>query len=1188
MKEIVNNKITYNNVLGVLTHFETFVNQGVRSTDSPTFANLSVTGNTVISGNLFVEGNTAVFNTNVSELQDNILLLNRSETSNGVSLKQAGLEIDRGLLENYRIVYDEIGGTVKIGLISNLKELVVRENTPLDKGIMTWNDSFGGIISTDNIQIPSLSFSSTQNSIDSSSGSLIVDGGIGIKKDIYVGGGIGGSDGVLNIKSNVILPENYKFFLNDTTASISSSSGNILLGANSINISTGVPLVFSGNKISTNSSGNLYLNLLDGVSIDNTRKIYLGSLDKSVSGNGNNIDINLPSTYNTKFLYDTGILFNNNGRIYDNNNLNIESLTNINLKVPVNSSINIPQNIPLNFGTNGNSITNKNNGIELSGDMTVTGNFNVLGESTIIQTQTLLVNDNLFIVNNNSTGNLSDAGLIVKRNDSLYAGVFFKETTDEFTFAYTSTQPSSSVTITDYASVRSKSLVLTSTENSTGIDTGTLIVKGGASITKTLYTDTLVTNNLQTSNISGNNVSAINQTVGNINITGEALFSNTSGNTVVVKGNATFENSINVNTLLANNSSISNLYTNNTSCENLNITNAIVSGDFNTNEINYLNNSGYIKKFNYTGWLSIGVLNDNTSTFIELQNSDSTLSVNVDINNGIPILKYNYNNSKQHDLYIYDNLKLYIYSYNNETTFVKINTNISSKLVITQEGNGTNPSSWNNTWVLLDSSFKPSNDNINAGDFNVNGKLKVNDSLPIFGNNPLISNNLGISLERFQTENDTGIGDVITDTSFYIDTLPSQTGVLASQVKLSNNANNNNDYYNGFWIKFGNQTRRIISYSGGNKIANIKSPWATNPVLGDTLYFYSKRFLSMQYNETGKSTVIGYTNDKNIIELSNLQIKDFVVNSINSTRINVTDTTNNSIISNGGMILSKDLNVIQRVIIGTTTTDTTSNLLLNNVDNKITLQGDTSTIQFTNTNSNFNIKNAGNTLSFGNNDLVINDTGNVRINGLLTLRSINTTEGTLKLSTDSEFIEIGSTTTVSSNIHFNRDTTSDGIITINNTTNSTSSSGSLTVKGGLSISKDAWINGDLYVSGNVLGFVSSPTLNLIATINCSISLYSNVNLIKISNVNELSFNVQVIPVLGSENTEFEFTLPGLVNNLTSRFDCISYASGYTDNSVIILQNILCFGKTGDTKAVVKFQSVSSAVHYIQVTCKYTI
>ena len=1209
MKEIVNNKIIYNNVLGILTHFETFVNQGVRSTDSPTFANLSVTGNTVISGNLFVEGNTAVFNTNVSELQDNILLINRKETSNGVSLNQAGLEIDRGLLENYRIVFDETHGNVRIGPISNLKDLTVRENIPLNNGIMTWDDTFTGIRSSNDIKTPSLLFSSTKNSLDSSSGSLIMNGGVGIKKDLIIGGLIGGSEGYLNFKSNLVLPDSFSFLFNDTTASISSSIGNILLVGNSINIPIGVPLKFGGNKISTNSGGNLHIDVLDGMIIDNAKKIYLGSLDKSVCGNGNNINMNLPSTNNLKFLYDTGILFNSNGRIYDNNNLNIESLTNINLKVPINSSINIPQNIPLRFGTNGSSISNNGNVIKLDGDMTITGNFNVLGESTIIQTQTLLINDNLFIVNNNSSGNLSDSGLIVKRNDALYAGIFFKESTNEFTFAYTDTQPGNNVTITDYVSVKSKTLELTSTSDSTGINTGSLIVNGGASISKTLYTDTLITNNLQTSNISGNNVNAINQTVGNINITGQALFSNTTGNIITVKADATFETLVNVNNLIANNTSISNLYTNNTSVGNINVSGDVnIIGNTNTNEINYLNGNGYLKKCNTIGWLSLGVLSDNTSTFIEIKNTESFLSVNIDINNGIPLVKYHYINSKQNDVYIYNdnsNIRLYIFNNNNETTFLNIQTNTTNKLSIVQEGNALNPSSWNNTWILLDSSYKPSNNKINGGDFNINGKLKVNDNLSIFNNNPFTSGSMGIALERFQTENDTSTGDIILDDYFYTDTLPSQNNIMASQVKLSTSSNNTNDYYNGFWIKFGNQTRRIISFSGGTRIANIKSPWTTNPVLGDVITFYNKRYVSMQYSENENATLIGYTNDKIITNLSNLKIKNINANTINGTNIVINDTTNNSIISNGGMSLSKDLNVNQRLIIGTVINDTTSNLLINNQNNKVTLQGN-SILEFKNTIGSFNINNLNSYLSIGHDNLIINSIGNIgintttNINADLTLKSngvINTSDtvGTLKLVggndlVNSNFIELGSVINVSGNTHFNKQITTDGIITINNTNNSTNnSSGALIISGGISVGKDVYINGNINVTGSITGFVTFPSLSIFATINCNISLYSNVNLLKISNTNKLSFYVQVIPILESENTEFEFNLPGLTNNLTSRFDTISYASGYTDDAqVIVLQNILCFGKTNSTRNIVKFQSVSSAVHYIQITCTFSI
>jgi hypothetical protein len=66
-KPLVNNKIIYQNINGLVSKHDNYLNQGVKKTDSPTFANLQITGDGTIQGNLFVEGNTTILNTNVTK-----------------------------------------------------------------------------------------------------------------------------------------------------------------------------------------------------------------------------------------------------------------------------------------------------------------------------------------------------------------------------------------------------------------------------------------------------------------------------------------------------------------------------------------------------------------------------------------------------------------------------------------------------------------------------------------------------------------------------------------------------------------------------------------------------------------------------------------------------------------------------------------------------------------------------------------------------------------------------------------------------------------------------------------------------------------------------------------------------------------------------------------------------------------
>jgi hypothetical protein len=78
-KPIINNRIDYQNIYGLVSKHDLWLNQGVKTTDSPTFANLLVSGETTIQGNLYVEGNTTILNTNVIEFEDNIVVLINQE-----------------------------------------------------------------------------------------------------------------------------------------------------------------------------------------------------------------------------------------------------------------------------------------------------------------------------------------------------------------------------------------------------------------------------------------------------------------------------------------------------------------------------------------------------------------------------------------------------------------------------------------------------------------------------------------------------------------------------------------------------------------------------------------------------------------------------------------------------------------------------------------------------------------------------------------------------------------------------------------------------------------------------------------------------------------------------------------------------------------------------------------------------
>ena len=85
------------------------------------------------------------------------------------------------------MIYNESDSTFKIGLISNLQAVATREQNPLLDSVMVWNESEKRLDSSNTISID-LFFTSTRNATSITQASLIMSGGLSVKKDIRTPG----------------------------------------------------------------------------------------------------------------------------------------------------------------------------------------------------------------------------------------------------------------------------------------------------------------------------------------------------------------------------------------------------------------------------------------------------------------------------------------------------------------------------------------------------------------------------------------------------------------------------------------------------------------------------------------------------------------------------------------------------------------------------------------------------------------------------------------------------------------------------------------------------------------------------------------------------------------------------------------------------------------------------------------
>lgn len=484
-KPVINNRVIYNNLLGRIAQHDIFVNQGVTTGDSPTFNDIFILGDASITGNLYVEGNTTILNTNVLEFEDNVILINRLETGAGVTLNQSGLEVERGTLENYRMVFNESDDTFRVGLISNTQAVATREDNPLTNGVMIWNNTTKRLDSRNTIDI-NLIMSSTTNATSSSTGALAIAGGLGVNKDIYTSSKIyiRGNDnnnnsilwtdtsnsfnlttpGAINITptTKVVIPYDKPLtFGNDNNKIVVSSANNKMEIANSddinftlgfgkrITVPNGIPITFStqNEKVYADDSNNIVVtssqdvNLTPGVGKrvflgfdvpiafgNSNQKIYGTLIEDLYVKAGNNIVLSPSALQNVVIPTDNGIRFGNSGlqRIYANSNseLFVNSTNDITFSVTSNN-INITGPTHLNFG-NANQYIYGETG---SGTLFLAGSSIKTTDSSIVTITSTKESTNsgtgAFIVNGGVgvSKNLNIGGNVVVGGDLTVSGV---------------------------------------------------------------------------------------------------------------------------------------------------------------------------------------------------------------------------------------------------------------------------------------------------------------------------------------------------------------------------------------------------------------------------------------------------------------------------------------------------------------------------------------------------------------------------------------------------------------------------------------------------------------------------------------------------------------------------------------------------------------------------------------------
>jgi hypothetical protein len=296
-------------------------------------------------------------------------------------------------------------------------------------------------------------------------------------------------------------------------------------------------IISSGNHILLYPGNNKYVNLPIGSGLQINNNEHYG-----VFGVENKLNINSPS----------GVKLSDGIPLYFGNN-DIDYITKNN---PGNGIIlNANESVVVSFEKTITGTTSTNGTLYIRGNLDISGTIIVTSGAYSLQLQTLEVEDNLIITNSGRIEDI-DGGILIQRGPGVtnnyeinkYAAMYYKESTDEITFAYTDMDPLSrnNVTINDYIPIRTKNIRITSTENAnTTHSRGSIITPGGVIIGKSLNVgNSIETTSLTTTNVQSSNINATAITTSNINVTGTLEASNLTTASVILTGGLAVNKSI--------------------------------------------------------------------------------------------------------------------------------------------------------------------------------------------------------------------------------------------------------------------------------------------------------------------------------------------------------------------------------------------------------------------------------------------------------------------------------------------------------------------------------------------------------------------------------------------------------------------------------------------------------------------
>lgn len=291
-KTLARNRDNQNSIYGLVDKHASWLEQSLLETSTPTFSGLTVTNDVTIGGDLIVNGMTTIINTDVLEIKDNIIEINSDEIGPGVTTPQglSGIQVNRGGLVGYQSVFREMDDSFCVGQVNDLQVVATRENLPLHQGVMIFNNSLKRLDSVTTLPL-SLSFTSSELATSSTTGTLRVQGGVGITGDQYI-------DSRIYLKGSNYT--NYIYTDISQQLTINSTSGISLDVSTNVKIPTNKPLIFGSTNhyissdntnLRMESSGSITIQPGSGlpVNLRTNSSLNFGATTEKITYNGTNM-----------------------------------------------------------------------------------------------------------------------------------------------------------------------------------------------------------------------------------------------------------------------------------------------------------------------------------------------------------------------------------------------------------------------------------------------------------------------------------------------------------------------------------------------------------------------------------------------------------------------------------------------------------------------------------------------------------------------------------------------------------------------------------------------------------------------------------------------------------------------------------------------------------------------------------